>query len=59
MFLQLESLSVPFVSVDDLPEDLSKDFDVIVDAIFGFSFHGNYSSAYIIRILQSIESFNK
>ncbi|XP_010520770.1 PREDICTED: pyridoxine/pyridoxamine 5'-phosphate oxidase 1, chloroplastic isoform X2 [Tarenaya hassleriana] len=37
---QLESLSVPFLSVDDLPEDLSKDFDVVLDAIFGFSFHG-------------------
>ncbi|XP_022941315.1 pyridoxine/pyridoxamine 5'-phosphate oxidase 1, chloroplastic isoform X2 [Cucurbita moschata] len=37
---QLESLSVPFVSVEDLPSDLSKDFDIIIDAIFGFSFHG-------------------
>ncbi|XP_050377273.1 pyridoxine/pyridoxamine 5'-phosphate oxidase 1, chloroplastic isoform X2 [Argentina anserina] len=37
---QLESLSVPFISVDDLPLDLSKDFDIVVDAIFGFSFHG-------------------
>ncbi|KAF5740176.1 hypothetical protein HS088_TW11G00242 [Tripterygium wilfordii] len=37
---QLESLSVPFLSVEDLPSDLSKDFDILVDAIFGFSFHG-------------------
>ncbi|XP_022159026.1 pyridoxine/pyridoxamine 5'-phosphate oxidase 1, chloroplastic isoform X2 [Momordica charantia] len=37
---QLESLSVPFISVEDLPSDLSKDFDIIIDAIFGFSFHG-------------------
>ncbi|GLT60874.1 hypothetical protein SLA2020_336170 [Shorea laevis] len=37
---QLESLSVPFLSVDDLPLDLSKDFDILVDAMFGFSFHG-------------------
>ncbi|XVE60559.1 hypothetical protein DITRI_Ditri05aG0138500 [Diplodiscus trichospermus] len=37
---QLESLSVPFLSVDELPEDLSKDFDILVDAMFGFSFHG-------------------
>lgn len=37
---QLESLSVPFLTVEDLPLDLSKDFDIIIDAIFGFSFHG-------------------
>ncbi|KAK4489063.1 hypothetical protein RD792_004857, partial [Penstemon davidsonii] len=38
---QLESLSIPFLSVEDLPVDLSTDFDIIVDAIFGFSFHGS------------------
>ncbi|XP_077249887.1 pyridoxin (pyrodoxamine) 5'-phosphate oxidase isoform X2 [Tasmannia lanceolata] len=37
---QLESLSIPFLSVEDLPLDLSNDFDIIVDAMFGFSFHG-------------------
>ncbi|RVW56064.1 Pyridoxine/pyridoxamine 5'-phosphate oxidase 1, chloroplastic [Vitis vinifera] len=37
---QLESLSVPFLSVEDLPLDLSNDFDILVDAMFGFSFHG-------------------
>ncbi|KAG0523267.1 hypothetical protein BDA96_07G109100 [Sorghum bicolor] len=37
---QLESLSIPFVPVEDLPNDLSGEFDVIVDAMFGFSFHG-------------------
>ncbi|KAJ4850275.1 Pyridoxine/pyridoxamine 5'-phosphate oxidase 1, chloroplastic [Turnera subulata] len=37
---QLESLSVPFVSVEDLPQDLSEEFDVLLDAMFGFSFHG-------------------
>ncbi|MBA0837445.1 hypothetical protein Goarm_009605, partial [Gossypium armourianum] len=37
---QLESLSIPFLSVDELPMDLSKDFDILVDAMFGFSFHG-------------------
>ncbi|TYI83335.1 hypothetical protein E1A91_D05G286800v1 [Gossypium mustelinum] len=36
---QLESLSIPFLSVDELPMDLSKDFDILVDAMFGFSFH--------------------
>ncbi|PHT98518.1 Pyridoxine/pyridoxamine 5'-phosphate oxidase 1, chloroplastic [Capsicum chinense] len=38
---QLESLSVPFLPVEDLPMQLSSDFEIIVDAIFGFSFHGN------------------
>ncbi|KAL6176846.1 hypothetical protein ACLB2K_053478 [Fragaria x ananassa] len=33
-------LSVPFISLEDLPLDLSKDFDIVVDAMFGFSFHG-------------------
>lgn len=37
---QLESLSVPFLSVEDLGSDLSNDFDILVDAMFGFSFHG-------------------
>ncbi|KAF2299747.1 hypothetical protein GH714_003021 [Hevea brasiliensis] len=38
--VELESLAVPFLTVEDLPSDLSKDFDIIVDAMFGFSFHG-------------------
>ncbi|XP_028757325.1 pyridoxine/pyridoxamine 5'-phosphate oxidase 1, chloroplastic isoform X1 [Neltuma alba] len=37
---QLESLSIPFLSVEDLKSDLSKDFDIVIDAMFGFSFHG-------------------
>ncbi|KAL9229155.1 hypothetical protein vseg_004653 [Gypsophila vaccaria] len=37
---QLESLSVPFVSAEDLASDLTDDFDILVDAMFGFSFHG-------------------
>ncbi|KAF5195807.1 NAD(P)H-hydrate epimerase [Thalictrum thalictroides] len=37
---QLESLSVPFLSLEDLPQDLSNDFDIVIDAMFGFSFHG-------------------
>ncbi|CAK9163594.1 unnamed protein product [Ilex paraguariensis] len=36
---QVESLAAPFLSVEDLPI-LSNDFDIIVDAMFGFSFHG-------------------
>ncbi|KAL3342965.1 hypothetical protein AABB24_026823 [Solanum stoloniferum] len=38
---QLESLSVPFLSLEDLPKDLSDSFDILVDAMFGFSFHGS------------------
>ncbi|XP_073035486.1 pyridoxine/pyridoxamine 5'-phosphate oxidase 1, chloroplastic-like [Primulina eburnea] len=38
---QLVSLSIPFLSVEDLPLDLSTSYDVIVDAMFGFSFHGS------------------
>ncbi|XP_020257472.1 pyridoxine/pyridoxamine 5'-phosphate oxidase 1, chloroplastic isoform X2 [Asparagus officinalis] len=38
---QLESLAIPFLSVDELPKNFSDDFDLIVDAIFGFSFHGS------------------
>ncbi|XP_050207085.1 pyridoxine/pyridoxamine 5'-phosphate oxidase 1, chloroplastic [Mercurialis annua] len=37
---QLESLSIPFLAVEDLPLDLSNDFDIVLDAMFGFSFHG-------------------
>ncbi|XP_047323650.1 pyridoxine/pyridoxamine 5'-phosphate oxidase 1, chloroplastic [Impatiens glandulifera] len=37
---QLESLSIPFLSAEDLSIDLSKDYDIVVDAMFGFSFHG-------------------
>ncbi|XP_006662307.2 pyridoxine/pyridoxamine 5'-phosphate oxidase 1, chloroplastic isoform X2 [Oryza brachyantha] len=37
---QLESLAIPFVPVEDLPENLSEEFDIIIDAMFGFSFHG-------------------
>ncbi|KAL5145246.1 Pyridoxine/pyridoxamine 5'-phosphate oxidase 1, chloroplastic [Glycine soja] len=38
---QLEALSIPFLSVEELPSDLSNDFDVVIDAMFGFSFHGS------------------
>ncbi|KVH85177.1 pyridoxine/pyridoxamine 5'-phosphate oxidase 1, chloroplastic isoform X1 [Cynara cardunculus var. scolymus] len=37
---QLESLGIPFLSVDDLPMNLLEDFNILVDAMFGFSFHG-------------------
>lgn len=28
--------------MEDLPLDLSEDFDIILDAMFGFSYHGKY-----------------
>ncbi|KAF0928430.1 hypothetical protein E2562_003246 [Oryza meyeriana var. granulata] len=37
---QLESLATLFVPVEDLTENLSEEFDIIIDAMFGFSFHG-------------------
>lgn len=37
---QLEALAVPFLLPDSLPTELASDFDIIVDAMFGFSFHG-------------------
>ncbi|KAL1541538.1 Pyridoxine/pyridoxamine 5'-phosphate oxidase 1, chloroplastic [Salvia divinorum] len=38
---QLESLSIPFLSIEDLPVDLSTNFDIVLDAVFGFSFQGS------------------
>ncbi|PVH31962.1 hypothetical protein PAHAL_9G273800 [Panicum hallii] len=43
---QLESLSIPFIPAEDLPDDLSREFDIIVDAMFGFSFHGTPRSPF-------------
>jgi len=28
---------------EDLPDNLSREFDIIVDAMFGFSFHGKFA----------------
>ncbi|XP_015163155.1 pyridoxine/pyridoxamine 5'-phosphate oxidase 1, chloroplastic-like isoform X3 [Solanum tuberosum] len=55
---QLESLSVPFLPVEDLPVQLSSDFEIIVDAIFGFSFHGNLRPPFdsLIRRMVSIKT---
>lgn len=38
---QLESLAVPFVEAEELPDQLRISYDLVVDAMFGFSFHGN------------------
>ncbi|CAN4086164.1 unnamed protein product [Withania somnifera] len=55
---QLESLSVPFLPVEDLPLQLSNDFEIIVDAIFGFSFRGNPKPPFdsLVRRLVSIRN---
>ncbi|KAG0569953.1 hypothetical protein KC19_6G128100 [Ceratodon purpureus] len=37
---QLESLKIPFVSAEELPSKLKDGFDLVIDAMFGFSFHG-------------------
>ncbi|KAK9270535.1 hypothetical protein L1049_026116 [Liquidambar formosana] len=58
---QLESLSVPFLSVEDLPLDLSNDFDILVDAMFGFSFHGTPRPPFddLIRRLVSLDKHDE
>ncbi|WOK97653.1 hypothetical protein Cni_G06361 [Canna indica] len=57
---QLESLSIPFLSVDDLPQDLTDHFDLIVDAMFGFSFHGQPRPPFdfLIQRLSSLSHAN-
>lgn len=53
-FVQLESLGLSFVSADELPSRLTDEYDLAVDAMFGFSFHGGwiaqnfYYSAYAV-----------
>lgn len=58
---QLESLSVPFLPVEDLPLDLSKDFDILVDAMFGFSFHGTPRPPFddLIQRLVSLRGYDQ
>uniref|UniRef100_A0A2N9IEZ8 NAD(P)H-hydrate epimerase n=1 Tax=Fagus sylvatica TaxID=28930 RepID=A0A2N9IEZ8_FAGSY len=58
---QLESLLVPFLSVEDLPSDLSKDFDILVDAMFGFSFHGSPRPPFddLIQRLVSLRDYDQ
>ncbi|OAY81578.1 Pyridoxine/pyridoxamine 5'-phosphate oxidase 1, chloroplastic, partial [Ananas comosus] len=57
---QLESLSIPFLSVEDLPQNLSDDFDIIVDAMFGFSFHGTPRPPFddLIQRLVALKAFD-
>ncbi|XP_062078057.1 pyridoxine/pyridoxamine 5'-phosphate oxidase 1, chloroplastic isoform X2 [Humulus lupulus] len=58
---QLESLSVPFISVEDLPLNLSEDFDIIVDAMFGFSYHGSPRPPFdgLVQMLVSLRNFDE
>ncbi|GAB2271392.1 Pyridoxine/pyridoxamine 5'-phosphate oxidase 1, chloroplastic [Dionaea muscipula] len=58
---QLESLYIPFLSLEDLPSDLSNDFDIVIDAIFGFSFHGNPRPPFddLIQRLVELHSYDQ
>ncbi|CAL5336798.1 unnamed protein product [Camellia sinensis] len=58
---QLESLCVPFLSVEDLSMDLSNDFDILVDAMFGFSFRGTPRPPFdvLIQRLISIQNHHR
>ncbi|KAL4558996.1 hypothetical protein LXL04_031126 [Taraxacum kok-saghyz] len=58
---QLESLGIPFLSVDDLPMNLSEDFNILVDAMFGFSFHGTPRPPFddLIKRLVNLQSCNE
>ncbi|TKY74450.1 Pyridoxine/pyridoxamine 5'-phosphate oxidase 1 [Spatholobus suberectus] len=58
---QLEALSIPFLSVEELPSDLSNDFDILVDAMFGFSFHGSPRPPFddLIQRLVSLHNNNQ
>ncbi|KAL7262519.1 hypothetical protein ACSBR1_000813 [Camellia fascicularis] len=58
---QLESPCVPFFSVEDLSMDLSNDFDILVDAMFGFSFRGTPRPPFdvLIQMLISIQNHHR
>lgn len=58
---QLESLSIPFLSPEDLPHDLSNDFDIVIDAMFGFSFHGTPRPPFddLIQRVVSLHSYDQ
>ncbi|XP_028078375.1 pyridoxine/pyridoxamine 5'-phosphate oxidase 1, chloroplastic-like [Camellia sinensis] len=55
---QLESPCVPFLSVEDLSMDLSNDFDILVDAMFGFSFRGTPRPPFDVLIQRPISIQN-
>ena len=47
---QLKALDIPFV--DSVPTTLDQDFNIIVDAIFGYSFNGEIRAPFkeIIKV---------
>nr|XP_043636065.1 pyridoxine/pyridoxamine 5'-phosphate oxidase 1, chloroplastic isoform X2 [Erigeron canadensis] len=56
---QLESLGITFLSPDDLPMNLSEDYNILVDAMFGFSFHGTPRPPFddLIQRLVNLKSY--
>ena len=40
LLTQLEALGVPNLPVDTLPPSLAGAYDLVIDAVFGFSFRG-------------------
>ncbi|KZV31254.1 pyridoxine/pyridoxamine 5'-phosphate oxidase 1, chloroplastic [Dorcoceras hygrometricum] len=57
----LESLPIPFLPAEDLPLDLSKSYDIVVDAIFGSSFHGSPRTPFnsLIQRLVALRNLNQ
>ncbi|KAJ3702584.1 hypothetical protein LUZ61_006289 [Rhynchospora tenuis] len=57
---QLKSLEISFVSEEELPPMLSDEYDLVVDAMFGFSFHGTPREpfAYLIRAVSALTCAN-
>jgi NAD(P)H-hydrate epimerase len=45
---QAVACKIPFI--DSLPVELNKDFDLVVDAIFGFSFKGDIREPFLSTI---------
>ncbi|KAH7373350.1 hypothetical protein KP509_17G051300 [Ceratopteris richardii] len=54
---QLETLSIPFLDEDQLSSASLKDYNLILDSIFGFSFHGNARPPFD-KILQLLRDIN-
>eukprot|EP00899_Mesostigma_viride_P027316 jgi/Mesvir1/776/Mv17375-RA.1 len=40
LVIQVKSLNIPFVELSQLPTSLMAEYDIVVDALFGFSFKG-------------------
>ncbi|KAL8167740.1 hypothetical protein V2J09_009239 [Rumex salicifolius] len=59
LLTQLESLSIPFISIEDFPSDLTSAFDIVVDAMFGFSFKGTPRPPFDDLIQRLVSSRNE